>query len=256
MSKDTFNRKEIKYRLTADQLRSIRAMVSAHLPQGEFGCGRVSSIYLDTLERTIIARSMEKPLYKEKLRVRWYGAQHLEDASAVFIELKKKFKGIVHKRRLQVTPDQANAFLHGETCMSICTQEAVGLPMASSYQRHQIAHEIDDARERAGNVRPSALIACVRTSFGSDDEGALRITFDERLRALGMLEGECSLPLLGNRGAIMEVKCLDAYPSWLVDALSRAQAYPSSFSKYGAFYEATQKAKQWSMRTKGEMSHA
>lgn len=255
MSKDTFNRKEVKYCLTASQLRTVRAAVAAHLPQGAYGCGRVSSIYLDTPERSIIARSLEKPLYKEKLRVRWYGAQRLEDAETAFIELKKKFKGIVYKRRLEVTPQQANAFLSGATCMSLCAQEAVAQPTASPYQRYQIAHEIDGSRERAGDVRPSALIACIRTSYGSDDEGSLRITFDERLQARGLFKDEISLALLGEGSAIMEVKCLDAYPSWLVDALSQAHAYPSSFSKYGTFYKAVQAGMQNSAPLK-EVAHA
>lgn len=237
MGKSTFNRKETKYQLDAAQLRAMRAAVAAHLPQAAFGTGRVNSIYLDTALRSVIARSLEKPLYKEKLRVRWYGVQRLEDADMAFVELKKKFKGIVYKRRLQMTPAQAQAFLEGTSCMDICAQDAVAAADASPYQRYQIAHELDGSRAHAGALRPSALISCVRTSFGSDDEGALRVTFDEHLHAQDLFPGEGSLSLIPCGHAIMEVKCLGAFPSWLIEALNGVKAYPSSFSKYGTFYE-------------------
>ncbi len=239
MGKSTFNRKETKYQLDAGQLRAMRAAVAAQLPQAEYGTGRVSSVYLDTASRSVIARSLEKPLYKEKLRVRWYGASRLDDAEAAFVELKKKFQGIVYKRRLSVTPAEAQAFLEGASCMDLCAQQAVAAAGASPYQRYQIAHELDLARARAGALQPSVLISCVRTSFGSDDEGALRITFDERLAAHDLFTQAGPLPLMTSGCAIMEVKCLGAYPSWLIDALNRVKAYPSSFSKYGTFYEAS-----------------
>lgn len=38
-----------------------------------YGRTRITSLYLDTPERSMIARSVEKPLYKEKLRLRAYG---------------------------------------------------------------------------------------------------------------------------------------------------------------------------------------
>lgn len=224
MVKSTFNRKEIKYRLDPSQLSRLWTAVEAQLPLDEFGTSLVSSIYLDTSERSIIDRSLEKPLYKEKLRVRWYDAERLEDASYAFLELKKKYKGIVYKRRLQVSPEQANAFLCGRF----------------TSDQTQVARELDAAWVRAGELAPSALITCERTSFGTDDdEGALRITFDEFVNAFGLFVGEGSMSLLEAGEAIMEVKCLTAYPSWLVDALSSVQAYPSSFSKYGTFYRRT-----------------
>lgn len=237
MSKDTFNRKEVKYRLTGEQLEMLKRASEEHLPAGEYGRTVVNSIYLDTRERSVIARSLEKPLYKEKLRVRWYGAQRLEDAAAVFIELKKKFDGVVYKRRLQVSAASARSFLNGGSCMTLDAAGLSGAEGEPTFQHIQIAREIEEARRRLGCVRPSVLISCERTSFGSDDEGALRITFDERLRALGMFDGESRFQLMASDHAIMEAKCMRAFPSWLVHALSDAKAYPSSFSKYGAFYQ-------------------
>lgn len=242
MSKVTFNRKEIKYQLDACQRETVQQAIEAHLPMGAFGRTSVSSIYLDTRERTVIARSLEKPIYKEKVRVRWYGADRLQDAGSAFIELKKKFKGIVYKRRLEVTPHEAHQFLKGAPCVAFGERLYDDLSLfagsESRQQRIQVAHEIDAARARMGEVYPSVLISCMRTPFGSDDEAeALRITFDDHLCAVGLFAGEDRIPLLTSDASVMEVKCSGAYPFWLTKALDAAQLYPRSFSKYGKFYE-------------------
>ncbi len=242
MSKDTFNRKEVKYRLRGPQREAMMRAVASHLPESAFGRTRVSSVYLDTPERSVIARSLEKPLYKEKLRVRWYGSARLAEADAAFIELKKKFKGIVYKRRLETSPGAAQAFLKGASCVEL---EETALSPADAdpcSHRFQIAREMDASRLRMGDVRPSALITCDRLSFGTDEAAdALRITFDDHLRAVGLFASEGSVPLLTDADAVMEVKCLGAYPFWLVDALNEVQAHPRSFSKYGSFFESVKR---------------
>ncbi len=218
--KETFQCKELKYRLDPQQLRFLRETVHQHLPVGEYGTTQVNSLYLDTRERSVIARSVEKPLYKEKLRIRWYGTRSLAEAPEAFVELKKKHKGIVYKRRLAMDPRAALAFSQG-----------------AALDGSQIAQELEAARKRMGDLLPSALVVCQRTSFGSDGEGELRITFDEGLRVLDLFdEGTVVHPLEPGQ-AIMEVKGANAYPFWLIDALSVEKAYPSGFSKYGAFYE-------------------
>lgn len=240
MSKDTFKRKEIKYLLDAAQHERLRSVIHEQLPPAVFGTGRVSSLYLDTADRSVIARSLEKPIYKEKMRVCWYGTPDLMAAHDAFIELKKKCDGIVYKRRLQVSSGQVHAFLSGMPCVDLVQQDTSALDRQADAQRIQIARELDAARERVGGLRPSVIISCDRTSFGTDDENGLRITFDEHLHAQGLFDGESRLPLMAEHHAIMEVKCTGAYPFWLVSALNGAKAYPASFSKYGRFYALTQ----------------
>ena len=106
---DVFERKEVKYRISRRQYRMLRAAFGERMQEDSFGRSLVTSRYFDTEERSLIARSLEKPLYKEKLRVRTYGI----DADRAFVELKKKFKGIVYKRRIAMTPRSAERFLGG-----------------------------------------------------------------------------------------------------------------------------------------------
>ena len=70
---DTFERKEVKYRLNAKQHREVLDALAGRMAADEYGRTRITSLYFDTPTRDLIARSLEKPLYKEKLRVRWYG---------------------------------------------------------------------------------------------------------------------------------------------------------------------------------------
>lgn len=278
MSKDTFNRKEIKYRLDRRQYQILRRAVSQHLAPGEFPSARVTSLYLDTPDRQMIARSLERPLYKEKLRVRWYqpahspveqlanavphaGAEALASAAAPanatphdrpsFLELKKKHKGIVYKRRVALDPQATSAFLAGAPAAAAAAA-ANADPLTL-----QMAREIDAARDRwarwssSGQLVPSALISCVRHAYGTDADGGLRITFDTLLTGQDLLDSSRNaqgnaptasgqpMPLLPDGGAIMEVKCLGGYPSWLLQALASAGALPGSFSKYGELYKMT-----------------
>ena len=59
----------------------------------------------------LIRASLEKPAYKEKLRLRSYGVT--EPGGEVFLELKKKYKGIVYKRRITLPEDAAGEFIAG-----------------------------------------------------------------------------------------------------------------------------------------------
>lgn len=154
----------------------------SHLSQGAFAGSQVNSIYLDTLNRDVISRSLEKPLYKEKLRIRWYGEEPFDEAKTAFVELKKKYKGVVYKRRVKASPKAACRF----------ASEWRADRLAGLLGESQIARELEAARvraERLGEIAPSVLISCKRSAFGTDDEGGLRVTFDEGLQARDLMAG-------------------------------------------------------------------
>lgn len=250
---DTFKRKEVKYRLNSAQHRAVLEALEGRMVADEYGRSRITSLYFDTPNRDLIARSVEKPLYKEKLRVRWYGDVSRNDR--VFVELKKKYKGIVYKRRVGCSNAAAQAYLDRvvsfkQACSSYPLGDAAQQAEALSAQSLQIASEIDAFVDRHAKLRPSMYIVCERTAFaavpGSDFEG-LRITFDTGISYRDVLRGDTAEssfhPLLSLGEAIMEVKTADSFPLWLVEALNGCESYPSSFSKYGAAYEACDGAK-------------
>ena len=243
----TFERKEVKYRLNPVQVREIKQALGAYMAPDEYGQTSITSVYYDTPNRDMISRSLEKPLYKEKLRLRTYGPRCAQ--APVFVELKKKHEGIVYKRRIAVSKPAAQLLM-------------VGVPYERAISRHpladeafeadsrsarnlQIAEEIAACVRRNGPVFPSMAILVERVAWaplldarGAEAEG-VRITFDERIRYRDLFEStgkRASVPLLAVGEAIMEVKVPGAYPLWLVRALNGSGAYPTSFSKYGEAY--------------------
>ncbi|MBR3320330.1 MAG: VTC domain-containing protein [Exiguobacterium sp.] len=105
---DTFQRKEKKYLISSGQCKAIKEGLTSHMRLDDYGATRIDSLYLDSFDHNLICKSLEKPLYKEKLRVRSYGA--FSEADAVYVEIKKKFKGIVYKRRVRMSAEGARAY--------------------------------------------------------------------------------------------------------------------------------------------------
>ncbi len=265
----TFRRKECKYRVSGQQRREIASAILAHMHHDEHGACKVESLYFDTRDHSVICRSMEKPVFKEKLRIRTYGEADgrgiLEMCRAdapVFVELKKKYKGIVYKRRIKISYSAAMEFLSGAPyCRSVrdnpMDDDAAQME-AMSHRSCQIAREIEAFANRGGSrLQPAMLISCEREAFSETPAEAerdampreLRITFDSNIRykacagfqglSTEQPSGSGWQTLLDSNESIMEVKALGAYPLWLVRALQKSEASPSSFSKYGESFTAS-----------------
>ena len=239
-SGDTFQRKEKKYLITAEQCAAIKAGLSGHMALDAYGATRIDSLYLDTPDRSLICRSLEKPLYKEKLRVRSYGA--FSESDTVYIEIKKKYKGIVYKRRVRMSKAGLDDYLNGMPYEEVqrrypvpCSHPEADLAPG----KVQIARELDAFFRRYDGLKPSMVISCLREAWAPidpDDEDCVdRITFDEDINYVDLYEDGSAArrPVTGNGQVIMEIKCAGGYPLWLCSLLSSVGAYPRSFSKYG-----------------------
>ena len=103
----------------------------------------------------------------------------------------------------------------------------------------QIGHEIDYFM-RLYRPEPKVFIAYDRDAYAAADGSELRITFDTALRArsndLDLRFGDHGIPLLDDDLYLMEVKIPGAAPLWLARLLSENEIFPTSFSKYGAFF--------------------
>lgn len=82
----TFKRYEIKYLLTQAQKEEILRAMAPYMKLDKYGRTTIRNIYFDTDSYRLIRRSLEKPAYKEKLRVRSYKTASGEDP--FFVELK------------------------------------------------------------------------------------------------------------------------------------------------------------------------
>lgn len=250
-SGDTFERKEKKYLITAAQCVAIKEGLAARMRLDDYGATRIDSLYLDTPDHQLICRSLEKPLYKEKLRVRSYGA--FSEADTVFLEIKKKYKGIVYKRRVCMSRSGAAAYLSGKSFEQAQAEfpiHGIESDEPISAVDTQIAHEIDAFCKRYPSIAPSMVISCQREAWkaidANDHESDVRITFDEEISYVDVLgrsfDYDAAVAAEGKDFAlepgrvVMEIKCAGAYPLWLVNALDECGIAPQSFSKYGTAY--------------------
>ena len=218
----TFSRYEKKYMLTSEQLSAIQAGIEKQMTADTYGQYTISNIYYDTEDYRLIRTSLEKPVYKEKLRMRSYGVPSGSDP--VFVELKKKYNGVVYKRRVVLSADCAVDYIdHGI------------LPP----DENQICHEIDWFM-RFWKPVPKVFIAYDRTAFAGREDPELRITFDRNLRwrdtELDLRAGTHGALFLPEDQTLMEIKIPGTAPVWLAHLLSENGVFPVSFSKYGTCY--------------------
>ena len=288
-----FKRVEKKYRIGAAERAAVEAAAGGPMAVDAYGRTRITSLYLDTPERSMIARSVEKPLYKEKLRLRAYGdaagvalmgafgagpivrepgglplsdgevetrvASGLQVPGAAlalpaFFGIRKKFKGIVYKRRLALTLPAALAFVSGlpyeQACARWPLSDAALAAAALSPATRQIARELEAAMDRWLPLVPSMGIACDRVAWAyrpemfQEREGdelfdsELRITFDDCLEYLDRHRFRSPWrPIIESNESVMEIKSAGPYPPWLVEVLSAERIYPASFTKYGNAYQ-------------------
>lgn len=217
---DVFRRKELKFLIDRQQRQLIEQVLAEKMLPDRFAHSSIRNIYYDTPDFRMIRRSLEKPVYKEKLRLRCYG-----DSSQAFLEVKKKYKGIVYKRRIPVTEQQAQAFM----------QRRGSLPDT------QIGREMRYLRDFYRNLQPQFYLSYERDSWSGKEDPGLRITIDEQIQFrrsdLHLSQGPEGERILPPQLCLMEVKAENAIPVWLTELLARHKIHKISFSKYGRAYE-------------------
>lgn len=221
---EVFKRIEKKYLLDEKQYRLFRQKAEEFTIPDKYAESTICNIYFDTPDRRIIRTSLEKPVYKEKIRLRSYGVPKADDT--VFVELKKKYKGVVYKRRTDMTLQTAKAFMKGQ---------------GGTGKNKQIEMELEWAMKFYQCLEPAMYISYDRTALCVKANPDLRITFDcnilYREEALELDKGVWGKSLLKEGQRIMEIKIPEAIPLWLTEILDELKLYPCSFSKYGTAYQ-------------------
>ena len=215
-------RYEMKFILTKDQLVAFKNALNGHMEVDQYGKTSIASIYYDTPDYYLVRTSLEKPVYKEKIRLRSYGLAN-EDKH-VYLELKRKVSGLVYKRRISLKEETATSFLNKK----------------SNLKDNQISREIEYFRNQFNKLEPKIMIIYDRTSY-AETNGDIRLTIDEnpRYRTYDLnlhtsMEGNLLLP---SGSAILEIKVQQELPLWLVNILSTYKIYKNSFSKVGEAYK-------------------
>lgn len=217
-----FKRYEVKYMLTRTQYQQLRRIMETYMKGDEFGRSTICNLYYDTPDFLLIRRSLEKPDYKEKVRLRSYGVANGE--TTTFAEIKKKYGGIVYKRRISMKEKDAMQFLAG-----------AGTPPDT-----QISRELQYCRKRYPGLAPRVFLSYSREAFYGKDDHDFRITFDENILwrdyDVDLKKGVYGTAILPPGMVLAEIKTTGGFPLWLVDFLSENKIRKISFSKYGTAY--------------------
>lgn len=222
-SQMVFRRYEVKYLLTRKQKEKILEAMEPYMKPDAYGRSTIRNIYYDTEHYRLIRNSLEKPIYKEKLRVRSYMAAGPEDQ--VFVELKKKYDGVVYKRRIQAAEREAAEYLAGRAEIS---------------QHSQITEEIDYFLQFYETLSPKVFLSYEREAYYTREPGEFRVTFDENIiwreTELSLGKGIYGASILQPGYTLMEIKTPGGIPLWMVKVLSEERIAKTSFSKYGSAY--------------------
>ncbi len=221
--KDVFQRIEVKYLLDDMQYIELMKRLENMAAIDSYGKTSILNIYYDTPDYRLIERSLEKPVYKEKLRLRTYGTA--KDDTNAFIEIKKKYKGVVYKRRISMPYSDAVDYLAGNK---------------GPDKRSQISDEIDYFLSYYKGIRPAMAISYDRIAMAGIEDPDLRITFDTNIRwrtdRLSLKEGNKGKEILLPGQHLMELKIAGAMSIELARILDELNIRKTSFSKYGKGY--------------------
>lgn len=218
-----FDRIEKKYILNEQQFKNIKQKILEYMEIDKHHKGEytISNIYLDTDNFDMIRKSLDKPIYKEKVRLRSYGIPNKKDK--VFLEIKKKYKGQGNKRRIKLNLENAYKFINKEITIN-----------------SQIGKELEYIIKQ-NKLKPKIYIAYDRLAF---EKNEFRITLDYNIRYriedIELEKGDAG-NLLNKNLYIMEAKAQNTYPNWFIKLLEKEKLYPNSFSKYGTIYKKLKK---------------
>ena len=219
----TFKRYEKKYLVTQQQYSALAKAFAARMVPDRFAESTISNIYYDTPDFRLIRRSLDRPAYKEKLRLRTYRTPGAD--TEAFVEIKKKYDHIVYKRRVAMTYNEAQAYLGGGTAP----------------EQSQISREIDWFLQFYQGIQPAMCICYDRLALFDQYQPELRVTFDSGIRwrmdDLDLSCGSAGDHLLPHDTCLMEIKIPGTTPLWLAQVLSENAVFPTHWSQYGAAYQ-------------------
>lgn len=221
MERNIFERVEKKYLMTREQKQALLRKINRYLKKDAFFQSTICNVYFDTDHYDLIVNSLDRPIFKMKVRLRSYDVPKLQDH--VYLEVKDKYKGVSFKRRVKMKLKDFYAYYNDQ-----------------EIKDNQVMKEIDYCMQYY-HLKPVVFIAYDRVSYQGKKESDLRVTFDSRLRSrmdhLRLDFGDDGELYFDEDYYIMEVKTLGAMPLWFAKALSELRIYPTTFSKYGSVYK-------------------
>lgn len=217
-----FRRIEKKYIIDRKQFEKIQNLLKDKMVEDKFGKSKICNLYFDTQNYDLISHSIQKPVYKDKIRLRSYNEPTENDD--VFLEIKRKYKGVVAKRRIKLKLNEIDKFFSREKIETADTQVRKEIDYYFKYY----------------NLKPTMFLSYDRIAYYDKINPNFRVTFDTNIIArdynLTLGKSEEGQHIFERSKYIMELKTLGSIPIWFTKKLSEENIFPCGFSKYGEAY--------------------
>lgn len=217
-----FRRIEKKYIITKEQYLMLKEIIENKMIEDEHGKSTICNIYFDTGQFDLIRHSITKPVYKDKIRLRSYNIP--TNNSIVYLEIKRKYKGEVSKRRSEMQLNEFYEYMKDKN--SFAKENQVRKEILYYFQFY--------------NLKEAMFVSYYRRAYYDRNNRDFRVTFDSNIIArnydLKLEKGIYGDNILKNNKYIMEIKTLEAIPIWFVKILDELKICPCGFSKYGEAY--------------------
>lgn len=231
---NSFKRYEKKFLISKAQYAQLLPILLQHM-EFDNNCinGKtyhIRNLYLDDESNTLVHASVLKPDFKEKMRIRAYGSP--EKNEKYFFEIKRKFEGIVTKRRIIVSEDELQQLI-----------KTHNLPKnGNDYNYNQILKEIEYFLLNYSHIIPRIFISYDRVAFFDKEDKNFRVSFDTNIHTrrepyADITNENYEYSLLSDDEMLMEVKITSSYPLWFAKAISTLGLHHISFSKVGSEYK-------------------
>ncbi|MBP3869709.1 MAG: polyphosphate polymerase domain-containing protein [Faecalicoccus sp.] len=219
---DTFERVEDKYELSESQYQLFLKAIQDHVHPDIYYKYTVHSIYFDNDHYQLAVNSLQKPEYKCKVRLRTYEQPNKD--SKCFLELKKKYNDIVYKTRFYMDVNSAYRYLYE----NVIPEDSNNIMRELNYVFHYY------------DLHNFCYVQYDRECYAANEDADVRITFDTNIRYrlddISLSTKGSEIDLIPEDTHMLEIKCKDRYPLWLVEILSKMKLYKKSFSKCGSIY--------------------
>ena len=218
-----FKRVEKKYMFTIDKYNELMKRLDTKLDPNEFPNSSILNIYFDTDNYDLAIKSIQKPVYKEKIRLRSYNKPSKD--SSVFLEIKRKCDSVVSKRRIEMKLSDLELYVKDKDSLES--------------SNNQIKKELDYYFDRY-DLRPTMYLSYLREAYYDPTDRDFRVTFDSNVIAreydLNLDSLNYGTNILEKDKYIMEIKTLGSIPLWFVKMINELGIMPCGFSKYGEAY--------------------
>ena len=214
------DRYEQKYLLSKEEYNNLINLIENYLVKDKYFMETIYNIYFDNDQFELINRSIEKPIYKEKMRMRSY--YKTDNDTNIFLEIKKKYADTSNKRRVIISYKDYLDYIN-KGIIPECDK--------------QIMSEIDYCFKNY-KLKPKIKLVYDRLAYNLKNNDSFRITFDTNVRYnLNNFDfnNEDDITFM-NDGYIMEIKTFNGIPLWFNKVLNNLNIYPTSYSKVGKIY--------------------